>query len=217
VSFKSGWANKKTLFVAVVAPDAWGGVNTPPSGPSTHRDERPFTMKTPKYLAAYKLVYPLVLPLMSFVVMSTAMTDAAARALTPQQARAAVAPFYDALNAAPGRDAAALVLQATQADWVSCGGNDACAPRDKVAQGIAGLSKAIPDLKWEIKDLLVSGDKVVVRGEASGTPAGEFMGVPHSGKRMKLMSIDIHTIRDGKIVRSFHVEDWIGGLAQLSK
>lgn len=57
-----------------------------------------------------------------------------------------VAPFYDALNAAPGRDAASLVLGATSPDWVSCGNNETCNPREKVAQGIAGFSQAIPDL-----------------------------------------------------------------------
>jgi hypothetical protein len=30
------------------------------------------------------------------------------------------------------------------------------------------------------------------------------------------MAIDIHEISDGKIVQSFHVEDWAGALQQLS-
>jgi predicted ester cyclase len=136
--------------------------------------------------------------------------------ITPAEARAAIAPFYDALNAAPGKDAAALVASATTADFVSCGGNEACSPRDKVMAGIAGLGKAVPDLKWEIKEVLVSGDRVTVRGEASGTPAGPFMGVPHGGKSFRVMSIDVHTIRDGKIARAYHVEDWMGASRQLA-
>jgi ferredoxin-nitrate reductase len=60
------------------------------------------------------------------------------------------------------------------------------------------------------------GDRVIVRSEASGTPAGEFFGVPHGGKSFKLMSIDVHTIEGGKIVRSYHVEDWLGAVRQLS-
>lgn len=141
---------------------------------------------------------------------------ARAQSMTVDQARAIVAPFYDALNAAPGRDAAALVLGATAPDWESCGNNETCSPREKVAPGIAGFSKAIPDLKWQIKEVLVSGDRVIVRAEASGAPAGAFMGVPHGGKSFKVMSIDVHTVRDGKIVRSYHVEDWMGASRQLS-
>lgn len=62
----------------------------------------------------------------------------------------------------------------------------------------------------------MSGDRVIVRGEASGMPAGPFMGMPHGGKSFKVMSIDIHTVRDGKLVRAYHVEDWMGASRQLS-
>lgn len=141
---------------------------------------------------------------------------ASAQSLTEAQARAIIAPFYDALNAAPGRDAAALVLASTQPEWVSCGGNDACNPREKVAPVIAGFSKAIPDLKWDIKEVLVAGDRIVVRGEATGTPAGPFMGVAHGGKSFRIMSIDVHTVRDGKLARAYHLEDWMGAARQLS-
>jgi SnoaL-like polyketide cyclase len=138
-----------------------------------------------------------------------------AAGLTVKQARAAIAPFYDGLNAAPGKDIPAILMKATAPEWVSCGGNDQCGPRDKVIPGIVGLHQAVPNLKWVIKDVLVSGDKVIVRGEATGTPAGEFLGVPNSGKSLTMMSIDIHTIKDGKIVRSYHVEDLMGAAGQL--
>ena len=137
-------------------------------------------------------------------------------ALTPDQARAVVAPFYEALNAAPGKDAAALVAAATTPDFTSCSGNETCAPRERVMANIAGFGKAIPNLKWEIREILVSGDRVIVRGEASGTPAVAFMGVPHGGKSFRIMSIDVHTIRDGRIARAYHVEDWMGAARQLS-
>jgi len=137
-----------------------------------------------------------------------------AQTLTAEQARAAIAPFYQALNA--GNDTIALVNQATSPDWMSCGGNDVCRSRDQVGASIAGLQKTVPDLKWEIKELLVSGDRAIVRGEATGTPAGPFMGVPPGGKSFRIMSIDVHTIKDGKLVRAYHVEDWMGAVRQLS-
>jgi len=139
---------------------------------------------------------------------------ALAQTLTTEQARAAIAPFYQALNA--GNDAVALVNQATSPEWMSCGGNDACRSRDQVGASIAGLQKTVPDLKWEIKEVLVSGDRAIVRGEATGTPAGPFMGVPPGGKSFRIMSIDVHTIKDGKLVRAYHVEDWMGAVRQLS-
>jgi len=42
------------------------------------------------------------------------------------------------------------------------------------------------------------------------------MGAPHTGKSFKLMSIDVHTLEGGKMVRSYHIEDWLGAVRQLS-
>jgi predicted ester cyclase len=64
---------------------------------------------------------------------------------------------------------------------------------------------------------LVSGDKVIVRGQANGTPPGDFIGAPHRGQSFSIMSIDIHTIENGKIIRTFHVEDMLGAQTQLMK
>jgi predicted ester cyclase len=141
--------------------------------------------------------------------------SAHAAGLTEKQARAVVERFYDGFNAAPGKEVASILMKATSPAWVSCSGNDQCGPRDKVIPGIVGLSQAMPDLKWVIKEVLVSGNKVVVRGEATGTPSGDFLGVKHTGKSLKMMSIDIHTISGGKIVRSYHVEDLLGAAEQL--
>jgi len=133
-----------------------------------------------------------------------------------EAARASVAPFYKSLNAAFAPESADLIRQATAADWVSCRGNTDCNTRDQVIAGIGARLKSVPDLKWEIMEIAVSGNQVTVRGEATGTPSGEFMGAAHSGKSFRLMSIDVHTLEGGKIVRSYHVEDWIGAVRQLT-
>src|ERR1700751_4342530 len=141
---------------------------------------------------------------------------AGAQTLTVEKARAIVTPFYEALNRPAEKDVVKLLEQATSPDWMSCGGNDACVPREKFIGGFKSRGEALPDIKWEIKEVLVAGDRVIVRGEASGTPSGVFRGIPASGKSFKIMSIDIHTIGDGKIKRTYHVEDWAGAMRQLS-
>ena len=142
--------------------------------------------------------------------------SSASAELSAEAARASVAPFYKALNAEFANDSPELIRQTTAPQWVSCRGNDICNTRDEVIAGIGQRLKSVPDLKWEIKEILVSGNQVTVRGEAAGTPAGEFMDVPHSGKSFKLMSIDVHTLEGGKMVRSYHIEDWLGAVRQLS-
>jgi predicted ester cyclase len=136
--------------------------------------------------------------------------------ISAEAARASVAPFYKALNAEFARESPDLVRQATVPEWVSCRSNDVCNSRDEVIAGIGARLASIPDLKWQVKDVLVSGNQVTVRGEATGTPAGEFMGAPHTGKSFKLMSIDVHTLEGGKMVRSYHIEDWMGAVRQLT-
>jgi predicted ester cyclase len=149
------------------------------------------------------------------LLLATVLAPARAE-MGPDAARAAVAPFYKALNAEFANDSAALIRQATATDWVSCRGNDICNSRDEVIAGVAQRLKSVPDLRWEIKDVLVSANQVTVRGQATGTPAGEFMGAPRTGKSFKVMSIDVHTIEGGKMVRSYHIEDWIGAVRQLT-
>ncbi len=136
--------------------------------------------------------------------------------ITVELARAILVPFYKALNAEFAKDAPELIRQSTAPDWKTCRGNEACNSRDEVMAGIGQRLKTIPDLKWEIKEVLVSGDHVTVRGEATGTPSGELMGNPTNGKSFKLMSIDVHTLEGGKIARTYHVEDWQGAFRQLS-
>ena len=142
--------------------------------------------------------------------------SASAADLTPDQARAIVAPLYDALNQPARKDVAKLLGEATSPEWTSCGDNEVCLPRERVIAGFKSRGETIPDLKWEIKEVLVAGNRVIVRGEASGTPAGAFMGVQPAGKRFRVMSIDVHTIENGKMVRSYHLEDWAGAVRQLS-
>ena len=76
--------------------------------------------------------------------------------------------------------------------------------------------KLIPDLKWEVQEMIVDGNRVVVRSIASGKPKGDFMGTPTDGsKAFKIMTIDIHTVENGKIVRIHHLEDWGTAMKQL--
>jgi predicted ester cyclase len=148
---------------------------------------------------------------------ATILALPAARAeMSVEAARDSVAPFYKALNAEFAKDSPDLIRQATASEWVSYRGNDVCNSRDEVIAGVGARLKSVPDLTWQIKEVLVSGNQVTVRGEATGTPSGEFFGAAHTGKSFKVMSIDVHTIEGGKMVRSYHIEDWMGAVRQLS-
>jgi ketosteroid isomerase-like protein len=142
---------------------------------------------------------------------------ALAETLTEAQARAVIAPWYVLFNQPVHGDMKTLQEQVLTADYESCWGylSGECWGRDASIKVVGGLAKSIPDMKFEIKEVLVAGDRVVVRGEVTGTPAGDLFGVPHSGKGFRIMAIDIQTIRDGKIARTYHLENWLSALGQL--
>ena len=76
--------------------------------------------------------------------------------------------------------------------------------------------KVVPDLKWEPQQIINEGDTYIVRSIATGTPNGDFMGVPTDGtKSFKILTIDMHTVKDGKILETHHVEDWATAMRQL--
>ena len=131
------------------------------------------------------------------------------------EARALIAPFYDALTLPASKDVRALVEGLASPAWRSFAGETVSKGRDEFIQQVIGFGKLIPDLRWDIKEVFSDGDRIIVRSEASGTPVVDFMGVPHGGKRFSVMTIDIHTVEGGKLVRAHHVEDWAGALRQL--
>ena len=125
--------------------------------------------------------------------------------------------FYDFLSNPASESHAASLKGATSEKWKSIGDySGKFKTRDAFIGQLGGFSKLIPDLKWSVEEMIEDGDRVVVRGRATGTPAGPLFGVDGKGKSFDIMSIDIHTLEDGKIVRTYHVEDWSGALRQLS-
>ena len=140
----------------------------------------------------------------------------AADSLTEADAKALVQPFYDLLSRKASVEEASANIHA---DWKSYYSKDGYKTLGQTMGFLTGpLVKMVPDLNWEIVDVMVTADnEIIVRGEATGTPVGEhFFGQPVSGKSFRIMSIDIHQVEDGKIVKSYHIEDWAGALRQLA-
>jgi steroid delta-isomerase-like uncharacterized protein len=59
---------------------------------------------------------------------------------------------------------------------------------------------AFPDLRMEVEDVIVDGDKAVARVRASGTNDGDFMGMPATGRRVDVQLIDIMRLGDDGLV-----------------
>jgi hypothetical protein len=96
------------------------------------------------------------------------------KALAVEEARRIVAPLYEALNEPATKDVAALLAKAAHPDYKSYHTNEDWLSRDQLADVFKGMGVSIPDLHWRIVDIQTIGDRIVVRGEATGTPTGEF-------------------------------------------
>jgi ketosteroid isomerase-like protein len=142
---------------------------------------------------------------------------AKAQGLDEARARVLIAPWYSLFNVADRADVKAIHEQMLAPDYESCNGYlpGECWGLATSIKVVSGFASSIPDMKFDIKEVLVAGDRVIVRGEVTGTPAGDLFGVHRSGKSFRIMAVDIHTIADGKIIKTYHMENWLSALGQL--
>ncbi len=66
-----------------------------------------------------------------------------------------------------------------------------------------------------IEDQIAEGDKVVTRLTSCGKHEGDMPGAPKTGNEMKMTSITIHRIANGKLVEKWAEKDMIGFLTQI--
>jgi steroid delta-isomerase-like uncharacterized protein len=72
-----------------------------------------------------------------------------------------------------------------------------------------------PDAKWRTDEVIVDGDRVVVLAQVSGTHAGDFFGVPPSGRHVEVQVAVIITVADGLIAEERRIYDFTGFLVQV--
>lgn len=89
------------------------------------------------------------------------------------------------------------------------------------ATGLEGLKqsfkifeKATPGYHV-IEDQIAEGDKVVTRLTSIGKHEGDLPGAPRTGNDMKMTSITIHRIANGKLAEKWSEKDMIALLTQL--
>ena len=74
---------------------------------------------------------------------------------------------------------------------------------------------AFSGFRAEIHDQVAEGDKVATRKSFHGRHDGDFMGIPPTGRDVRIDLIDIVRIADGRIVEHWNVVDQLGLMRQL--
>jgi steroid delta-isomerase-like uncharacterized protein len=80
---------------------------------------------------------------------------------------------------------------------------------------LRGMRSAFPDLNFAIQEQIAEGDKVVSRFEWTGTHQNEFLGVPATGRRVRVWGIVIDRLEEGRIKDTRIIMDALGLMMQL--
>ena len=87
--------------------------------------------------------------------------------------------------------------------------------RDEIRRVYNLWVTAFSELTMTPSDLLVDGDRAVLISSISGTHAGDFFGMPASGRRVQVVCASIYTFRDREIVHERRILDFTGVLIQV--
>jgi steroid delta-isomerase-like uncharacterized protein len=87
--------------------------------------------------------------------------------------------------------------------------------KEGLKKWFAMMRTAFPDLMFNVDFYMADGDKVASYVSINGTQQGEFMGMPATGKKISVRTIDIVRIKNGKAVEHWGVTDAASMMAQL--
>ena len=110
---------------------------------------------------------------------------------------------------------AALLDEVLSTDWFETPSTEE-AGREIAKKLLVQLTTTFPDFRIRIDDVIQEGNKVVVRSTITGTQVKEFAGIAPRGRKIEIQAIDIHEFKDDRIVHTYHTEDWMTGLRQLT-
>jgi predicted ester cyclase len=80
---------------------------------------------------------------------------------------------------------------------------------------LRAMRAGFPDIVFAIEEQVAEGDKVASRFEWSGTHTGEFLGIPATGRPVRVWGIVIDRLVDGRIKDTRIIMDTLGLMIQL--
>jgi steroid delta-isomerase-like uncharacterized protein len=87
--------------------------------------------------------------------------------------------------------------------------------KDAIVESFRALFVTFPDWQYTAQDLLVDGDTIAEPFIVKATHAGEFMGLPGSGRKFEIQGVRILKLKDGLIAYERRYYDFTGFLIQL--
>ena len=113
----------------------------------------------------------------------------------PDMVDAVLAPTWEDLPLAPGQEAGPAGIKPI----------------------IRMVAAAFPDVKVTIHDMVQEPGKIGVRAEISGTHLGELFGIAPTGKKVSFRLHEFHSVANGLVTTTWHMEDWFGLFLQIGQ
>jgi len=79
--------------------------------------------------------------------------------------------------------------------------------RAEMAAALRAHTTAIPDLVWEIQDLVIAGNRIAAHLLDTGTPTQEWFGLPPTGRSVTFHEMAFYEVRDGRIAATWYMMD----------
>ena len=129
-------------------------------------------------------------------------------------ARDTITRFYRAIERAD----ISLLRTAVTSDWQYLpGASGQPVGVEQLAPMLADLLHALPDMKITLLDVLIHDTMVGVRAKVTGTQSGPLMGIPATSKPVDFAIHSFHELRDDRIAKTWHLEDWLGVFRQIGE
>jgi predicted ester cyclase len=80
---------------------------------------------------------------------------------------------------------------------------------------LAFLHQVFADFRYQVEEVIVAENRVICRALLTGKQVGEFLGIAARGKTVAMSTMEIHTVKDGLITDTWHIEDFFGAYMQL--
>ena len=140
--------------------------------------------------------------------------------LNRESAQVLVSALYGALVSSNAEEIERVLTRIATPRWQNCGDNENenCETLSETIERWSRRSSTIANARsrWPQKEVLIVGNRIVVRGQFSGTPIAPFPGIAPNGRSFSLNTMDIHEVRNGRVVRTYHLENLASATEQLS-
>jgi steroid delta-isomerase-like uncharacterized protein len=135
--------------------------------------------------------------------------------MSAEKNKALIRRYFEAIDAACEVGNAGILDEFLAPDFVTHTPFPGIPPTREGAKQIFMAFVASAPGTHVVEELIAEGDKVVGRITANGTHEGTLLGIPRTGKQIRMTGMTIWRIADGKIVEHWSEMNVLGLLQQL--